>query len=136
MLGEGLEVALACGLRLVDDSAMFGMAELEVGIRSVIHLALLPKLPGGWRAHWLLLACEHIDAARAEAWDLVHERCAAGQLDVLIQQRAASLAGLPPLALRQQRRLLRHWQVVPGHRPRATASASSRGPTPAANRRR
>jgi enoyl-CoA hydratase len=112
-LGGGLEVALACDLRLADDSAVFGMPEVKVGIPSVIHAALLPKLLGSSRAHWLLLACENIDAARAEAWGLVHERCAVGQLDALVQQRAASLAALPPQALRQQKRLLRHWQDVP-----------------------
>jgi enoyl-CoA hydratase/carnithine racemase len=112
-LGGGLEVALACDLRLCDDSAMFGMPEVKVGIPSVIHAALLPRLLGQARADWLLLCCENIDAARAEAWGLVHERCATGQLDALVQQRAAALAALPPQALRQQKRLLRHWQTVP-----------------------
>jgi enoyl-CoA hydratase/carnithine racemase len=112
-LGGGLEVALACDLRLCDDSAMFGMPEVRVGIPSVIHAALLPRLLGQSRADWLLLACENIDAARAEAWGLVHERCAVGRLDDLVQRRAEALAALPPQALRQQKRLLRHWQTVP-----------------------
>jgi enoyl-CoA hydratase len=112
-LGGGLEVALACDLRLCDDSAMFGMPEVKVGIPSVIHAALLPRLLGQSRADWLLLCCENIDAARAEAWGLVHERSAVGQLDALVNRRAQSLAALPPQALRQQKRLLRHWQTVP-----------------------
>ena len=112
-LGGGLEVALACDLRLCDDSAVFGMPEVRVGIPSVIHAALLPRLLGQSRADWLLLCCENIDAARAEAWGLVHERCAVGELDALVQHRAAALAALPPQALRQQKRLLRHWQTVP-----------------------
>jgi enoyl-CoA hydratase len=112
-LGGGLEVALACDLRLADDSAMFGMPEVKVGIPSVIHAALLPRLLGSSRAVWLLLSCENIDAARAEAWGLVHERCAVGQLDELVNRRAQALAALPPQALRQQKRLLRHWQTVP-----------------------
>jgi enoyl-CoA hydratase len=112
-LGGGLEVALACDLRLADDSAMFGMPEVKVGIPSVIHAALLPRLLGQSRADWLLLCCENIDAPRAEAWGLVHERCAVGQLDELVNRRAQALAALPPQALRQQKRLLRHWQTVP-----------------------
>jgi predicted signal transduction protein with EAL and GGDEF domain len=43
----------------------------------------------------------------------VHERCAVGQLDELVNRRALALAALPPQALRQQKRLLRHWQTVP-----------------------
>ena len=112
-LGGGLEVALACDLRLADDSAVFGMPEVKVGIPSVIHAALLPRLLGQSRADWLLLACENIDAPRAEAWGLVHERCAVGGLDDLVRQRAEALAALPPQALRQQKRLLQHWQTVP-----------------------
>ena len=112
-LGGGLEVALACDLRLADDSAMFGMPEIKVGIPSVIHAALLPRLLGQARSDWLLLTCENIDAARAESWGLVHERCAVGQLDDLVRRRSAALAALPPQALRQQKRLLRHWQTVP-----------------------
>lgn len=112
-LGGGLEVALACDLRLADDSAMFGMPEVKVGIPSVIHAALLPRLIGSSRANWLLLACENLGATQAEAWGLVHERCAAGELDALVQQRAAALAALPPQALRQQKQLLQYWHTVP-----------------------
>jgi len=112
-LGGGLEVALACDLRLADDSAMFGMPEVKVGIPSVIHAALLPRLLGQARADWLLLCCENIDATTAEVWGLVHERCAVGGLDAQVRRRAAALAALPPMALRQQKRLLRHWRTVP-----------------------
>ena len=112
-LGGGLEVALACDLRICDHSAVFGMPEVKVGIPSVIHAALLPRLIGESRAGWMLLSGENIAAARAEAWGLVHECCEPQQLDAVVAARAAALAALPPQALRQQKRLLRHWQTVP-----------------------
>lgn len=112
-LGGGLEVALACDLRLCDDSAMFGMPEVKVGIPSVIHAALLPLLIGQARATELLLCGENIDAAKALAWGLVHGCCPLGELDARVLHRATALAALPPQALRQQKRLLRHWQTVP-----------------------
>jgi enoyl-CoA hydratase/carnithine racemase len=111
-LGGGLEVAMACDLRLADASAKFGMPEVKVGIPSVIHAALLPQLIGQSRARWMLLGGENIDAEQALSWGLVHECCAVGGLDALIEQRARALAGLPPQAVRQQKRLLRHWQTV------------------------
>lgn len=111
-LGGGLEVAMACDLRLADDSAKFGMPEVKVGIPSVIHASLLPRLIGQSRAQWLLLCGDHIDAAKAEDWGLVHERCAVGELDALVDKRARALADLPPQALRQQKRLLSVWQTV------------------------
>lgn len=112
-LGGGLEVALACDLRLCDDSAMFGMPEVRIGIPSVIHAALLPRLIGQARATEMLLCCDNFGAAQAEAWGLVQARCPVGELDARVLHRAAALAALPPLALRQQKRLLRHWQAVP-----------------------
>jgi enoyl-CoA hydratase/carnithine racemase len=112
-LGGGLEVALACDVRICESGAKFGMPEVKVGIPSVIHAALLPRLIGAARAQWLLLCCENIGAAQAEQWGLVHECVPAPQLDERIEQRAAALAALPPQALRQQKRLLRHWQTVP-----------------------
>jgi enoyl-CoA hydratase/carnithine racemase len=112
-LGGGLEVAAACDLRIADDGARFGMPEVKVGIPSVIHAALLPRLVGQARADWLLLTGEVIDAAQAEAWGLVHERCPADALDARVHRCAAALAALPPQALRRQKRLLQHWQAVP-----------------------
>ena len=112
-LGGGLEVALACDLRICDAGARFGMPEVKVGIPSVIHAALLPRLIGQAHATAMLLCCDNIDATQAAAWGLVHERCAVGELDAAVQRRAAALAALPPQALRQQKRLLRHWQTVP-----------------------
>lgn len=111
-LGGGLEVALACDLRLCDAGARFGMPEVKVGIPSVIHAALLPRLIGQAHATEMLLCCDNIDAVQAAAWGLVHERCAVGELDTAVQRRATALAALPPQALRQQKRLLRHWQTV------------------------
>ena len=98
---------------MCDNSAVFGMPEVKVGIPSVIHAALLPRLIGESRAGWLLLSGENIAADRAEVWGLVHECCAPDALDALVAARAAALAALPPQALRQQKRLLRHWQTVP-----------------------
>ena len=43
----------------------------------------------------------------------MHERCAVGQLDRAGAAARPALAALPPQALRQQKRLLRHWQTVP-----------------------
>ena len=112
-LGGGLEVALACDLRLCDDGAMFGMPEVKVGIPSVIHAALLPGLIGQARATELLLCGDNIGSAQALAWGLVNDCCPLGELDAGVQHRAAALAALPPQALRQQKRLLRHWATVP-----------------------
>jgi len=67
-LGGGLEVAAACDFRVAGHDAKFGMPEVRVGIPSVIHAALLPRLIGSGRARWLVMTAENIDAATALAW--------------------------------------------------------------------
>src|SRR3954453_3090469 len=53
-LGGGLEFAAACDLRIAAHDAKFAMPEVKVGIPSVIHAALLPRLIGWGRARWLV----------------------------------------------------------------------------------
>ena len=109
-LGGGLEVAMACDLRVAADDAQFGMPEVKVGIPSVIHAALMPRLIGQARARWLLLTGESIDAATALAWGLVDRVVPLAQLDAAVLGLAQSLTAMGPAVLRQQKRLLREWE--------------------------
>ena len=111
-LGGGLEVALACDLRVSSADARYGMPEVAVGIPSVIHAALLPLLIGNARATWMLMTGEMIDARTALAWALVHEVCEAEQLDVRIAALAQKLAGFGQAVLRQQKQLMRSWESL------------------------
>lgn len=112
-LGAGLEVAMACDLRIGSTTARYGMPEVRVGIPSVIHAALLPRLVGQSAAAWLLLTGEPIDAATAQAWGLVHRTVAPQELDAAVNEQAQRLAALGPLVLRQQKALLRSWEHLP-----------------------
>lgn len=112
-LGGGLEVAMACDLRIASDDAHFGMPEVKVGIPSVIHATLLPRLVGQSRAGWMLLTGETIDASQALAWGLVHEVAPLDLLDVAVLNQASALAAMGPAALRQQKRLMRAWEDEP-----------------------
>lgn len=110
-LGGGLELAAACDLRIASNRAQFGMPEVKVGIPSIIHAALLPRLVGQARANWLLLTGENIDAATAQSWALVDTVVPLERLDDEIGRMARQLAGYGPHVARQQKRLLREWQT-------------------------
>jgi enoyl-CoA hydratase len=112
-LGGGLEVAMACDVRIASASAHFGMPEVKVGIPSVIHASLIPRLIGGARAAWLLLTGENVDASTALAWGLVHEVVQDGDLDAAVSRTAALLAKSGPEVMKQQKRLLREWEDQP-----------------------
>ncbi|MBL8350967.1 MAG: enoyl-CoA hydratase/isomerase family protein [Burkholderiaceae bacterium] len=112
-LGGGLEVAMACDLRLGSSDSKYGMPEVKVGIPSVIHAALMPRLAGPSAAAWLLLTGDTIDAATALGHGLVHRVCPLAELDDAVQQTARQLAALGPQVLRQQKALLRDWARLP-----------------------
>ena len=112
-LGGGLEVAAACDVRIAAHDARFGMPEVRVGIPSVIHAALLPRLIGWGRARWLVMTAENIDAPTALAWGLVDAVAPDGGLDATIERTVKSLLDCGPEALRAQKSLLRQWEELP-----------------------
>jgi enoyl-CoA hydratase/carnithine racemase len=112
-LGGGLEFAAACDFRIAAHDAKFGMPEVRVGIPSVIHAALLPRLIGWGRARWLMMTAENIDAPTALAWGLVDVVAPQGGLDATVERTLASLLECAPQALRSQKALLRQWEELP-----------------------
>ncbi|WP_027579652.1 enoyl-CoA hydratase [Bradyrhizobium sp. Ai1a-2] len=112
-LGGGLEVAAACDFRIAAHDAKFGMPEVRVGIPSVIHAALLPRLIGWSRARWLVMTAENIDAPTALAWGLVDKVAKAGELDAEVEHTVTALLECGPEALRIQKDLLRQWEELP-----------------------
>jgi enoyl-CoA hydratase len=112
-LGGGLEVAAACDFRIAAHDAKFGMPEVRVGIPSVIHAALLPRLIGWGRARWLVMTAENIDAPTALAWGLVDVIAPPGGLDGAVEHTVNALLECGPEALRSQKALLRQWEELP-----------------------
>jgi enoyl-CoA hydratase/carnithine racemase len=112
-LGGGLEVAACCDFRIAAHDARFGMPEVRVGIPSVIHAALLPRLIGWGRARWLLMTAENIDAPTALAWGLVDAVAPEGGLDAAVEKTVEMLLASAPEALRAQKALLRQWEELP-----------------------
>jgi enoyl-CoA hydratase/carnithine racemase len=112
-LGGGLEVAAACDFRVAAHDAKFGMPEVKVGIPSVIHAALLPRLIGWGRARWLVMTGETIDAASALAWGLVDVVAPEGGIDEAVETTVAMLLACGPQALRTQKALFRQWEELP-----------------------
>jgi enoyl-CoA hydratase len=112
-LGGGLEVAAACDFRVAANDAKFAMPEVRVGIPSVIHAALLPRLIGFARTRWLVMTAETIDAATALSWGLVDVVAPEGGLDAAIEKLVDALLKCGPEALRAQKALLRQWEELP-----------------------
>jgi enoyl-CoA hydratase len=105
-LGAGCVCACSCDFRLATHGASFGMPEVRLGWPPGYGVAQLTALVGKARALDLCLTGRTIGAREALDWGLVNE-LASGYL---LLQRARQLAGqlleLPPLALRETKRIV------------------------------
>ena len=70
-IGGGLQVALACDLRVARDDARFGITAVREGIIPGIGMWRVARHAGVGRAKRLALAADIIDAAEAEQWGIV-----------------------------------------------------------------
>jgi enoyl-CoA hydratase/carnithine racemase len=70
-VGGGLQVALACDLRVASDDARFGITAVREGIIPGIGMWRVARYAGLGRAKRLALAAEIVDAATALEWGLV-----------------------------------------------------------------
>ena len=102
-LGAGLEVMVACDMRVATDSAMFGMPEVKIGLPSVVEAALLPQLIGWGRTKILLYTGDNIDARTAFEWGLVEKVVPAADLDAALGEWVKSIVESGPKAIRLQK---------------------------------
>ncbi|MBC7585438.1 MAG: enoyl-CoA hydratase/isomerase family protein [Tardiphaga sp.] len=112
-LGGGLEFAAACDFRIAAHDAKFAMPEVKVGIPSVIHAALLPRLIGWGRARWLIMTAATIDAPTALGWGLVDVVATEGGLDAAVESTVAAILECAPEAMRSQKALMKQWEELP-----------------------
>lgn len=106
-LAGGLELALACDIRIAAQDAVFGLTEVQVGIfPGAGGPVRLPRLVGPGKARELIFSGRRIDAAEALACGLVERVVPAGQLDVEVDLLATHIRDAAPLAVRAVKRVL------------------------------
>ena len=98
--GGGCELALACDLRIADESARFALPEIKLGLLpGAGGTQRLPRLVGLGRAKEMLFAGDPIDAAEALRIGLVNKVVATGELLDHAREMAQTLAERPGYAL-------------------------------------
>lgn len=123
-VGGGLELALACDLRLAGGDARFGLPEVGLGtIPGWGGTERLTHLVGASRAKQLILTRRQIDAATAERWGLVNE-VADDDLDAEVQRCVADLLGSAPVAQQVAKQLV---DAAAAGAPSATIEAIASG---------
>ena len=98
--GGGLELALACDLRIAVEGALMGLPEGRLGIiPGAGGTQRLARIVGVARAKELILTGRRIDAATARAHGLVTEVVPAAELEAAVDRLVEDIAACGPLAV-------------------------------------
>jgi enoyl-CoA hydratase/carnithine racemase len=106
-IGGGLELALACDLRLAQAEIKLGMPPAKLGlVYSHTGLRRFIDAIGAPRTRELFLLGRYIDAPTALAWGLVNRLAPSVELEATALELAAELAGNAPLSQLGNKRVI------------------------------
>lgn len=123
-IGGGLELAIACDLRIAADGAQLGMPPAKLGVvYPVAGLNRFVATIGVARTRELVLTGRRIDSAIAERWGLVNQVVAAEAVRDEALALATEIAANAPLSLRGNKAAIRELVASAGKLDPATAAA-------------
>lgn len=107
-LGAGLQLALACDLRVFARGTTVGLLELQYGMMPDLGgTQRLPRLVGPGKAKELILTQAKIDAEEAHRIGLCERLVDGADLDAEVIELARTIAAQPPLAVSGVKRAIR-----------------------------
>lgn len=99
-LGGGLEMALACDIRIASENAELGLTEANLGaIPGAGGTQRLPRVVGVAKAKEMILLGLRVSAREAERIGLVHKTVPASQLESTVSEIAGQLLQKAPVSL-------------------------------------
>ena len=106
-MGGGMELALACDIRVASDNAVFALSEVRIGsIPGAGGTQRLPRAIGSSNAMLMLLTGDRVDAAEALRIGLVSKVVCREELLPAAQEIARRIAQNAPLSVRSIKRLV------------------------------
>jgi enoyl-CoA hydratase/carnithine racemase len=114
-IGGGLELALACDLRVAAAGIRVGMPPAKLGlVYSHTGLRRFLDAIGAPRTRELFIAGHNIDARTALSWGLVNQVVGASDLESAALDLAEDLAANAPLSVRGNKRVIRELLAAEG----------------------
>jgi len=108
VMGGGLGLVSAADIAIGSDDAYFALSEVRIGITPSTISPYVINAIGERAAHYYFLTAGKFDAAEAYRIGLLHRMTNADALEKEGMELAASLAELPPHALKAAKQLIRH----------------------------
>ena len=115
-IGGGLELALACDLRVAADGILLGMPPAKLGlVYSHTGLRRFLEAIGAPRTRELFLTARNVDARTALDWGLVNRVVGVSDLESAALDLAQDIAANAPLSVRGNKRAIRELLAAEGH---------------------
>jgi 2-(1,2-epoxy-1,2-dihydrophenyl)acetyl-CoA isomerase len=117
-IGMGMDMALACDMRIAAESARFAMLYIKRGLVPDEGGAwFLPRLVGMAKAYELILTGDFVNGPEAERIGLVNRCVPDAELQSATRELAEKIASGPPIALQMAKRAIREGLSLPlrGH---------------------
>jgi len=106
-LGGGLELAMACDIRIASETAKIGQTEVNVGlIPGWGGTQRLPRLVGKGKAKELIFTGKMIDAKTAERIGLINMVVPPEKLKSAVEELANVIMSKPPIAIKLTKQLI------------------------------
>jgi E-phenylitaconyl-CoA hydratase len=112
-LAGGLEMSLACDIRIAADNALFGLPEPRVGIVPAVGLVYLPRFIPMGEAMYILLTGERINAQEAYRIGLVHQVVPLADLMASAIKIAEQIVACAPLSVQAIKQTVQQTAYVP-----------------------
>ena len=104
-LGAGLQLALACDLRVASEGTRLGLLEARYGLMpDLTGTQILPRIVGPAKAKELIFTAAVIDADEALRIGLVNRVVPDAELEAAVGELAEQVAAQPPIAVRGAKR--------------------------------
>ena len=104
--GGGVGLIACCDIAIAVDGARFGLTEARLGLAPAVISPYVIDAIGARQARRWFQTAELFDAAQALRMNLVHEVCAADQLDDVVRRSTKALLSNGPLAVAACKQLI------------------------------
>ena len=108
-LGGGLEMVLACDMRIASEDSTFGLPEVLAGVPSVIEASLLPKTVGLGRARRLIMTGESVTSKEALDMGLVDQVVPKDAMNAAALEAVGKFRNISPQVLAAQKDIVVKW---------------------------
>jgi enoyl-CoA hydratase/carnithine racemase len=108
-LGGGLELVLACDMRIVSEDSILGLPEVLAGVPSVIEASLLPRTIGLGRARRLIMTGDSITSQEALDMGLVDRVVPKNAVNAAALEAADRFRRISPKVLAAQKDIIVKW---------------------------